>query len=634
MDVSLMTTSGAQSVKPSKFVPMGTRRLFTGLTTNRNPLMEAGTRSEARFYGGRPDGLIDGLNLEVSSKNTLIRRPGFSLFSTATLPGPVISYYPFHQTATKSLTLVVDTPTTISTLTPTAATTVLTKSPAAGRSYFQAVGNQLFMADGVDNVKWDLTTLSNWGIVAPVSAPALSFSTGTYTITSALGVSYLYCYLNNVTRHPSTGSPVSSYTGKKTLQTVTLTGAGSTDPQVTHIQIYRTNDGGATYYLLATILNTTTWTFADNFADTALNMAIIAPQALANEPPAAGAQNLCFYAGRIWYSVGNFVFYLAGPDCQNGSGNEASPPANYIPFPSDVISLVPYSNGNLVFTASDLHAIGGSISAAGLIAGSTGTVFYPYISQPGLGILTPDAVSVGGATIHIFTSDNQVIALNPGAGVIENGFGIADQFDGLDASTVSLAYHVSGHKDSALFVTDGAGDMWRCNPNQAPEGGPCWSTKASVSSISKLASVEVSRGKHRLLASEGNQVWMRDWTVNSDLGTGYPCYGTIGSIVLAQPGQVAEVESVSTICKGIGSVPAVSVLIGEIEGTFEALLNSVPEPPSLPASTSVLSNRYYLKQGQQPIIFQHFQLKVDFGTESEANELLGYSCYGALHADA
>ena len=41
-----------------------------------------------RFMGGRPDALIDGLNVELTNKLTLARRPGLTAFSTATYPTP------------------------------------------------------------------------------------------------------------------------------------------------------------------------------------------------------------------------------------------------------------------------------------------------------------------------------------------------------------------------------------------------------------------------------------------------------------------------------------------------------------------------------------------------------------------
>src|SRR5665213_2169794 len=95
MDTSILQLAGAQPNKPSRFIPLGTKRWFTGLYTSRSPLIEPGTRAESRFYGGRPDALWDGANVEISADGTMIRRPGHSVYNT--LPVPATSTYTFRS---------------------------------------------------------------------------------------------------------------------------------------------------------------------------------------------------------------------------------------------------------------------------------------------------------------------------------------------------------------------------------------------------------------------------------------------------------------------------------------------------------------------------------------------------------
>jgi hypothetical protein len=640
-DISVYQLAGAQPVKPSKFTPLTVRRQFTGEWTNRNPLVEPGSRVDAKFYGGRQDSIWDGLNTEISNYGTLIRRPGFTPYSTASLPSPAISFCSFRH-FDQTISVHADTATAVYTVTSTTATQLFAKSTGAGQTFFQPVGPWLFMTDGTDLLKWNGTALEKWGINPPMSAPTLTFTYGTANTYQPTGWSYVYCFQNSTTGHISTASPVSASTNVQSNFTVGLAGNASTDPQVNNVQIYRTVDGGATYLLLATIANpgSGTWSYTDTGTpDTQLNEFIIAPQAMANNPPPAGLTATCYYAGRNWGAVNNaqgcYVYYSAGPDCVNGNGNEAFPPLNYFQYPSTVVALVPYANGIYVFTLDDIYKIRGTISATAFVAGATsGTIFFSDISQRGTGLLSWNCVDWDGTNTYFFTSDHRLLMITPSSGVVDLGFPIADQLASFNPATTYVAYHSFGRQDQAVFIADGTGNYFRCNPNQMPEGGPCWSPKGVITGgATAMSSVETSPGVHQLLTGSGNNIWYRDWTHFSDNNTAYTAYVTFGSLVLAQPGTLAEVQSITLQSKAIGTQASVSVLLGEISGDFETLSKYVPDPPQLPSSTSLLSNRFYLSQGQKPVVCQHLQIQIGFLAENAANELLGFSVFGAIHPE-
>ena len=750
MDQSILSTSGAPAIKPTKFAPMGTKRFFTGLVKSRSPLQEPGTRAESRFYGGRPDALWDGQNVEISANNTPIRRPGFSPFST--LPSPALSFCCFRPPL-QPITVIADTalgPYVISAgSTPT--TPLFPKTGGAGQTYMQPVGTQIFFTDGIDQWKWDGTHLWKWGIAPPPLAPTLQITYGaplptpvltatvagsltgqgtiyvqvtgvgpfgetlssaeallavpngselvvafpavvptnvvswnvyagtssgtetlqnttplpltvnytftgaptttgaaapaitsaaSYTILSVLGVSYGYCFQNAYTDHVSTMSPASPYTGPQTNVNITLGGVGSMDPQVTTIQIYRTTDGGATWLFMASIANPApiilhfpdggpsgsdpgAWTYIDpGIADSGLNAEIIAPQALANNPPPAGLTCLAYFGGSIFGAVGSYLRWSNGLLTTNGSGNESWPPLNFALLPSDIVALIPYPNGMMIQTVDDLWYVSGP--------GAT-----PQIALPGLGSPSYNASDWNGSSTYIFTSDANLLQVTPGAGYVDMGFNIAGEFPSITPSSAHVAYHIMGHRDNACFLLDGGtGTLWRCNPNQQPEGGAVWSTAGVIQGgATAMASIETSVGVHQLLIASGNEVLFRDWTISTDNGASYDAFLTIGSIVFALPGQLCEVQSVTIEASRVGSRPGVSVLIGEVEGTFEALINPVADPPGLPESQSLFSSRFYLNQSKQPVVCRHLQLKIDFGQDEVQNELLSYSFYGALHQE-
>lgn len=76
---------GAQPQKQPHAVPIFIDKQFTGLYTQRNVLHDP-SDFWTKNYGGRPDALWKGSNIELTNRLTLQRRPGLSEFSTVTYP--------------------------------------------------------------------------------------------------------------------------------------------------------------------------------------------------------------------------------------------------------------------------------------------------------------------------------------------------------------------------------------------------------------------------------------------------------------------------------------------------------------------------------------------------------------------
>ena len=177
-----LQNAGALS-EPSNFAPLHTNRIFTGLWTNRSPLRDAATSDYAEHYGmGRQDSIWTGYNSEISSRLTLRRRPGSSVYNATSIP-PVKRFYSFNTfTLTDEVIRVMaDTALTVYDATAPNVTAIFTKSAGAKSTYFLGVGNTLYFTNGVDNmqVAYNPTTgtwgtVSNWGIAAPVNAPVVS----------------------------------------------------------------------------------------------------------------------------------------------------------------------------------------------------------------------------------------------------------------------------------------------------------------------------------------------------------------------------------------------------------------------------------------------------------------------------
>ncbi|HEX3682205.1 MAG TPA: hypothetical protein VHU83_06650 [Bryobacteraceae bacterium] len=461
-------------------------------------------------------------------------------------------------------------------------------------------------------------------------------NSGAVSLTLTIGTQYGFCYVNKY-GHFSTLSPLMSPVGPRTGINVTMVGLSSPDPQVTQIAIFRTPDGGTTPFYIDSIPNppTALWGFVDFTPESNLNVLMAGPQAHSNDPPPQGLINLVYHLGRMWGSVGNVLYCSGGPDTLVGDGNEAWPPANSWSFPSPITRLVPTASGLIVLTSSGIQMMAG---------GPAISQFYPQPMFEKIGLSSYNALDTNGTQITLFTSDRQLITIDPSTGLVDIGFPIADKLAQLSPTSVYVTHHHSG-LDNALYIADGSTGWYRCVPMQPPDfsiTGPVWSPKATVNggNCGAIASIETSPGVYQLFvgSTSANQpVLTRDstYTAFNDAGSAYDAFFTVGSIILANPGELAELSFLTCDFIRVGSSPSVSVLLDEISGTFSPVMNvSVSDPPQIYGATgapvSLYANRYYFSQTGQPAWSRHLQVKCDFGNNAVMNEILSSTIFGAI----
>lgn len=486
----------------------------------------------------------------------------------------------------------------------------------------------------------------------------------------------------------TTASPVIQVTGANAGAIISISGPGSTDPQFDTVEIYRSTDGfgaGGPYLFLTDIPMPTviggvagTWSVIDFMPDKAtntlpgLNPLIEAPIDHVNDPPpgqfgslqfvaaapttptlpAVGSalQGVVYHQGRLWGFIGNSVFASGGPDTDPGNGFTAWPPDQVYPFDSGVVRLLSTVAGLFVFTKTDVGFIGG---------GPAITAYESQVLFPGIGVLSPNAVTTIAGLPYVFTTDRQVIGLDPNGGITRVAHNIGDKLVAFDPANVYLTYHSFGDLDNALFISDGSTQWYRCDINMVPDGkytGPVWSPRATIAGGFKaLQSIETSSGVRNLLIGPtgSGYVLARDssFTNFQDNGSPYQSDFTMGCIVLAHPGQMAQTDFIEMDFQKKGTLPTVSIMFDEISATngatFETISNAfVSDPPKLygPTGTpnTIWMNRYYFDQTTPgntggtplPAWCKFLQLKVDFGnTDIVQNELLAFTIFGALWAD-
>lgn len=471
-----------------------------------------------------------------------------------------------------------------------------------------------FVADG--GVVYAATGIPFASVSGTPTAGQYKVSAGIYTFAAAdanagIIISYTYSLAN--------GAGVA----------IDVQGDGSYDPQAIIVQLYRTDDGGAVYYLVASFSNpggASTWTYVDSTLDANLNPDIIAPQAEFNNPPPTGASLVVWYGGRLWLASGNTLYYSAGPDATNGAGTEAWPPGNNYDVPGNVNALAATSSGLIIWSGDNAYVTTGQNSS---------NFTTPQIWQTNWGVAGQNSVSQDGDNLFIFTTQGQVFNFSA-SGLAEIGFNEEQQFAAMNPASVYIVIHRSG-QDFGCFVSDGGSNIYRYSAITTS-----WDTPIQpVGGCNFIGSMEVTPNVWKLMMGRptgSGYLLTRDLNTWTDDGTAYTCSVTIGSLTIAPPRQVAKLESVLMQVTGVGTYPTVGVMLNEIKDTgtypttFTVLPNPVPDPPQLAATQSIWTRRHDLKAAQTPLPqhVQHLQVKISFIAEAQPNEIQGF---GLAHGE-
>jgi hypothetical protein len=153
--------------------------MVTGYWTNTNPLRDAATEMFVeKFYGGRQDRIAAGKNAEISSRLTLRRRPGLSVYNSQLFP-PIARFYGWNTftSANETVRVMADTTNFVYDATgPSTQVEIWHKVFGAGPTFFLGVGNNLYFTNGRENKQLnnDTGTVSDWGIQNPPSAPTVT----------------------------------------------------------------------------------------------------------------------------------------------------------------------------------------------------------------------------------------------------------------------------------------------------------------------------------------------------------------------------------------------------------------------------------------------------------------------------
>ena len=396
-------------------------------------------------------------------------------------------------------------------------------------------------------------------------------------------------------------------------------GVGSANPTCDSIWIFRTPSGQSVPIFEAQIANPgggNAWTFNDFYQDSNLIPELVGPQGEQNNPPPLGATAPFYHLGRMWLIYQNTVICSGGPNVLVGNGNTSFAPLSSFPIPEQPIRLTATITSEgpalLIWGRANRYIILGAgtpsspFQSAALYAAGGGILSYDALCQRGSTFYTFGATSLVGGNLV-----GKVLSMDPGAGEVELGFPIGDQFENVTTGAggqnpnvnVPLGYLYNpantfvtwaelGSGDTALYVSDGSVGWFRCSPVTSPETGFLWSPRAAlVAGTSAVQCLETQPGVWQLLIGPSGTIVGEGTLANNVLTwTGGPQFnsGMVGGTItlIASTG--------STSCAVTGFVSATELHLGvTFPPTPIAVSWSIPQNGPILFRDSTVNGDYY-----------------------------------------
>lgn len=292
---------------------------------------------------GEPGTLLAAKNVIILDDSQLRRCPGYTLVGQVGFL-PIQAICDFQRDVDQRQYLIVQSGGSIVAMNADCSGQVVLSTGETASHEFVKNAFALYSSNGVTAWRYvdvaGTLTKYQWGITAPVTAPAIALSAGTLTLT--YGRTYVYCFVSKYTDSlgiqrvsVSAPSPISAHTGPIANEIVTLsTFQVSTDPQVNFKWIFEVSDSpidtSATYYFAAEIPNSQT-TYGDALLDSALDQTRLAPF---DNNPAPPAPLLTMFQNRIVAVNLNLIQLSGYSEITLGIPEEAWPISLFFDLPS------------------------------------------------------------------------------------------------------------------------------------------------------------------------------------------------------------------------------------------------------------------------------------------------------------
>lgn len=332
----------------------------------------------------------------------------------------------------------------------------------------------------------------DWGALGPQTPVALTnpagWSASAHSVTVNNSWIYTYTYVKvsgqetnqaplqtNPDLSPSASGP---FTNK--IPTMSVTGLADTT-EYPFINVYRTTDGGGTFFFLHQIANTGagTITFHDTFLasgsgnqdplpDSGLDTAHQAPSLTSNSPPPSVAppqvtgtdtlvqsSRVVQYAARIWFAVNEYLFYSANEELNEGVPEESYPSGeaspNFFRMDAAVTNLIPTPDGLLVMTHKN----------ATMIYGTSKATFnpLPFLGDIGAAPGQPRAACTASESVAWLTHDMNIAMVRGGQfALLTKPIGDAVKNAVQAGASIDMTFWVSRDKEYLVIAAERADD--------------------------------------------------------------------------------------------------------------------------------------------------------------------------------
>lgn len=403
---------------------------------------------------------------------------------------------------------------------------VYIKSYATGEKY----GTIIFNPSG-GSVNVDFWGLAGPTIAARVVNPASwAATTNVHAYQVRFGWKYCYAWVSrtgqvsnrspletNPDVNPSDTGDLNISAGAGKCPEIVVQGHADTT-RIPKINIYRTTDGGGTFYFLDQITNTgagnityvdknlesgvSGGVFADPKPDSLLDYTQTAPSTVSNSPPppvappkVTGTNDvepctpLAIYAGRIWFGIGRYLYFSAQEEIREGVPEECFPAGlrgNFFLLPHSIVNLVPSKDGLIVCCEKETKIVRGQDKETFVVDG-----LLPGVGQsPG----HPRAVcSVDDGAVWL-THDFRVMEYFGGGVRVLSEALYNDLRDAVNAGAeIQLCRWADLSQDYLIVAAHGttgaASKQWVLDLGRlrAPRGGPFWFTPWTIPAVCFLA---------------------------------------------------------------------------------------------------------------------------------------------------
>jgi len=219
----------------------------------------------------------------------------------------------------------------------------------------------LWYCDGNENLKFDGTDWSSWGIVKPVAAPTLvagaaGLLDGTYE--------YVYNYVyDNASFSYESESAVSDFASISVVnKKIKISGVADPTGEATGIRVWRRSTVYTEFLLVKEYPTNANFIFTDNqsFSDIKANVSL---SGAFEGAPAVSFNGVVSWKNRLWAWSGTTLYYTRERQPEkfwsiaNGS--------DYLPYEIDtetgdeIVTCIPFGNELLIFTKSKCKAMAG-----------------------------------------------------------------------------------------------------------------------------------------------------------------------------------------------------------------------------------------------------------------------------------